>query len=73
MIHKVAVRDPVEFLLAHLQLDFRLLSDVLGVNNDDVRLVIHLFIKHIRNVQLQFAPQGFIIVFFKNLVYYIFF
>jgi len=41
------VGDITTFFVQHLQLDMQFLRNVLAKNNDEIRLIVHLFIRNI--------------------------
>ncbi|XP_066927560.1 E3 ubiquitin-protein ligase rnf213-alpha-like [Clytia hemisphaerica] len=57
LIHQAPDHDVVGFFVNHLRLDFRLLREVLGKNNEDIILLIHLFIRHLRTLNLNHLDQ----------------
>ncbi|XP_057290514.1 E3 ubiquitin-protein ligase rnf213-alpha-like isoform X3 [Hydractinia symbiolongicarpus] len=47
IIPRIPQNQVVQFFQNHLEQDFRVLAQVLGKSNEDVNIVVHMFLKHV--------------------------
>ena len=50
LIQKARYNDTNTFFAQHILLDLRILREILGKNNEDIRLIVHMFIKNLKDI-----------------------